>query len=65
MLARQEAEHDGRRLSLNRNRHLRRIRRLCAVPEAGLTMIVGFIYAAAALGVAVYMVAALLRPDKF
>ena len=30
-----------------------------------MTMIVGLIYAAAALGVAVYMVAALLRPDKF
>jgi phage shock protein PspC (stress-responsive transcriptional regulator) len=30
-----------------------------------VTMIVGLIYAVAALGVAAYMVAALLRPDKF
>jgi K+-transporting ATPase KdpF subunit len=30
-----------------------------------VTMVVGLIYAAAALGIAVYMVAALLRPDKF
>jgi len=28
-------------------------------------MIIGLIYAAAALGVGGYMVAALLRPDKF
>jgi len=28
-------------------------------------MVVGLIYAAAAVAVAVYMVAALLRPDKF
>jgi len=28
-------------------------------------MIVDLIYAAAALGIGVYMVAALLRPDKF
>jgi hypothetical protein len=48
-----------------RDRRLRRIRRLRAVPEAGLTMIVDLIYVIAALGVAVYMVAALLRPDKF
>jgi hypothetical protein len=65
MPALQEVEHDGRRLSRDRNRDLRRIRRLCAVPETGLTMIVDLIYATAALGVAVYMVAALLRPDKF
>ena len=31
----------------------------------GSDMIVGLIYAAAALGVAIYMVVALLRPDKF
>jgi len=28
-------------------------------------MVVGLIYAAAAVAIAVYMVAALLRPDKF
>jgi K+-transporting ATPase KdpF subunit len=30
-----------------------------------MTMIVGLIYGAATLGVAVYLVAALLRPEKF
>ena len=34
-------------------------------PEEDLTMIVELIYGAAALAIAVYMVAALLRPDKF
>jgi len=28
-------------------------------------MVVGLIYAAAALGVAIYMIVALLRPEKF
>jgi hypothetical protein len=56
---------DGHRLHRRRHSDLRRVRPLRRFPEAGLTMIVGLIYAAAALGVAVYMVAALLRPDKF
>jgi phage shock protein PspC (stress-responsive transcriptional regulator) len=30
-----------------------------------VSMIVSLIYAAAAVGIAVYMVAALVRPDKF
>jgi hypothetical protein len=30
-----------------------------------VSMIVALIYAAAALGVGIYMVAALVRPDKF
>ena len=30
-----------------------------------MTMIVSLIYAVAALGLAIFMVAALLRPDKF
>ena len=30
-----------------------------------MTMVIGLIYGAAAVGVAVYMVAALLRPESF
>jgi hypothetical protein len=37
--------------------------RLCA--EEDLIVVVQLIYAAAAIFVAVYMIAALLRPDKF
>jgi K+-transporting ATPase KdpF subunit len=33
--------------------------------EASLTMLMIVIYGAAAVGIAAYMVAALLRPDKF
>jgi hypothetical protein len=46
----------------------RRARRLCPLRRRaaeGLSVIVQLIYAAAALFVAGYMVAALLRPDKF
>jgi hypothetical protein len=46
-------------------RRPRRIRPLCRRIEKGLTMIVQLIYGAAALVVAAFMVAALLRPDKF
>jgi hypothetical protein len=59
------ASHDRSALHRGGNRHPRRVRplRLCA--EEDLIVIVQLIYAAAAIFVAVYMVAALLRPDKF
>jgi hypothetical protein len=45
---------------------LRALRRLRATFAASLTpMIVGLIYAVAAVGVAIYMLVALVRPDKF
>ena len=36
-----------------------------AVGSGPSSVIIAFIYAAAALGIGIYMVAALLRPDKF
>jgi hypothetical protein len=60
-----EPSDDGRRLHRRRHSDLRCVRPLRRFLEAGLTMVVGLIYAVAALGIAVYMVAALLRPDKF
>jgi hypothetical protein len=66
-LCRLRPEISNDRCPLHRRRidRIRRLRRLRRLSGQDLTMIVGLIYAAAALGVAVYMVAALLRPDKF
>src|SRR5665213_1424977 len=55
----------GHRLHCARHSRARGLRSLRRIPEARLTMVVGLIYAAAAAAIAVYMVAALLRPDKF
>jgi K+-transporting ATPase KdpF subunit len=52
-------------LSSYRRRGVRRLRRVSSAPAAGLTMLVGALWAIGALGVAIYMVAALLRPDRF
>jgi hypothetical protein len=60
-----EAQGEGPDLSRCGHFRVRRVRGLCRHAEKGLTMIVGLIYAAAALAIAVYMVVALLRPDKF
>ncbi|MDP9103867.1 MAG: hypothetical protein M3N05_07675 [Pseudomonadota bacterium] len=48
-----------------RRRPVSRLRLLCRPPEEALSMIVAIIYAAAALAIGIYMVAALVRPDKF
>ncbi|MBN9440345.1 MAG: hypothetical protein J0I61_25335 [Bosea sp.] len=57
----------GRHLFLRaRDRGLRALRPLCGAAAQGLrAMALTLLYAAAALGLAVYMVAALLRPDRF
>ncbi len=47
-----------------RRSSVRRLWGLCLDPERTLT-VVALLYAVAALGVAIYMVAALTRPDKF
>jgi hypothetical protein len=39
--------------------------RLCGALEARLTMLMILLYAAGGLAIAVYMIAALLRPKKF
>jgi hypothetical protein len=41
------------------------VRRLCRAVEAGLTMLMILLYGAGAVVVAVYMVAALVLPEKF
>jgi hypothetical protein len=41
------------------------LRRLRRASEAGLTMLMILLYAAGGLAIAVYMIAALLRPEKF
>ena len=41
------------------------LRGLCRPPEASLTMIMILLYAAGGAAVAIYMIAALLRPEKF
>jgi hypothetical protein len=41
------------------------LRRLRRAAEARLTMLMILLYAAGGMGIAIYMVAALLRPDKF
>ena len=51
-------------LPAGRDRRPGRLCRLCDGPEEDL-MLVGILYAAAALAVGVYMVVALLRPEKF
>jgi hypothetical protein len=48
-----------------RRRPVSRVRPLCRPPEEALSMIVAIIYAAAAVAIGIYMVAALVRPDKF
>lgn len=47
------------------NSDLRHLRRLCGASEARLTMLMILLYAAGGVAIAVYMVAALLRPEKF
>jgi len=59
------AIHDGHRVHGGRRRVLRGVRPLCLFAEARLTMVVTVLYAAGAVVVTVYMLAALLRPDKF
>lgn len=44
---------------------LRGLHRFRGAPEAGDLMILGLIWATGAAAVAIYMVAALLRPDRF
>jgi hypothetical protein len=56
---------DGFRLCRPRPGVIRRLWPLRRIPEADLTMIVAVLYAAGAIGVSVYMLVALLRPDKF
>jgi hypothetical protein len=56
---------DGFRSHCARRRDLRRVRDLRRAAEARLTMVVGAIYIAAAVGVTIYMLWALLRPEKF
>jgi hypothetical protein len=56
---------DGLCLYRSRRGHVRPVRPVCSPFEARLIMIVAVIYIAAAVGVAVYMLAALLRPEKF
>jgi hypothetical protein len=41
------------------------LRRLCGPAEARLTMLMILIYAAGGVAIAIYMIAALLRPEKF
>jgi nitroreductase len=60
-----EKSHDRPDLPRPRRRRAGRLRPLRRRPAKDLTMIVQLIYAAAALVIGVYMVAALLRPDKF
>jgi hypothetical protein len=48
-----------------RRRGVRGSGRLCGAAEAGLNMLVMLIYGAAAIGVAVLMVVALVRPERF
>jgi len=49
----------------SRLRFISRLWRIRQPPEAALSVIVSLIYAAAAVGIGVYMIAALVRPDKF
>jgi hypothetical protein len=56
---------NGFRVRGARRRRLRLLRRLRRPFEEDLTMIVGILYAAAALGIGVYMLWALLTPEKF
>jgi hypothetical protein len=57
--------HDRPDLPRPRRRHAAGLRPLRPRAEEDLTMIVQLIYAAGALAIGVYMVAALIRPDKF
>jgi fucose permease len=52
-------------LSGRRNRRAPDLRRLRRPAEARLTMLMILLYAAGGVAIAVYMVAALLRPEKF
>ncbi|MBN9467956.1 MAG: potassium-transporting ATPase subunit F [Bosea sp.] len=63
----QAGDRYGRHLFLRAwDRSLRAFRPLCGAAAQGLTtMALTLLYAAAAIGLAVYMVAALLRPDRF
>jgi hypothetical protein len=56
---------DGRRLHRRRRGHVRPVRPLRRAAEAGLTMIVAILYLVATVGVTIYMLAALLRPEDF
>jgi hypothetical protein len=60
----QEAPH-GRRLPRRGRDHVRPVRHLCRPSEEGLSMILDIIYIAATVGVAIYMLWALLAPEKF
>jgi hypothetical protein len=41
------------------------LRRLCGSLEESLVMLMILLYAAGGIGIAIYMIAALLRPEKF
>jgi hypothetical protein len=56
---------DGFRSHRPRGGDIRPIRDLRRSAEARLTMIVGALYIAGAVGVTIYMLWALLRPEKF
>jgi hypothetical protein len=57
--------HAGRDLSGRRHRGAGRLCPLRPWPSEDLSVVVGILYAIGAIFIAVYMVAALLRPDKF
>jgi hypothetical protein len=57
---------DGRPYFLGTWRgYLRAIRPLYSSAEAYLTMIIGIVYGAATIAIAIYMLVVLIRPEKF
>lgn len=56
---------NGPRIRGARRRRLHRVRRLRNPPEGGVSMIVALLYGAAAIGVGVYMLWALIKPEQF
>jgi hypothetical protein len=56
---------DGYRLHCRWPRHFCRLRPLRHFAQARLIMIVSILYVVGAIGITVYMLVALLRPDKF
>jgi hypothetical protein len=55
----------GLRLHRHRRGDVRPLRHLRRPAAAGLTMVVAVIYIVATVGVTIYMLAALLRPEDF
>ena len=52
-------------VSGDRRRRVSRVRRARRSTEAGVTMLVAILWGVGAVAVAVYMIAALLRPERF